>query len=595
MDLFEKNLKLLQSHDPALTTRVKQYGLTKNIRINLSKEGLPVPQIAGVSLHSQYHPVREAEQLTRNFKSDDKSRIIVFGLGFGYHVLPLLQKGPVTIIEPLMTVFKAFMSSVDLTSFIPGVRFRIAETPASLLARYEPESWNIFKHIPSIRIGEAYYQQLEKGLETRKFISNKTLKVLVVKPISGGSLPTANYCIDALTKLGHEVETVDCDKFADGFFSLKETTKIKANAEVLSHKFLNLMGEVTAAKAAEFKPDMVLALAQAPLSPEAIHRLKELNIPVAFWFVEDFRVLPYWKEMSSAYDHFFTIQKDDFYPELISAGVKDCYYLPQAAHPTIHQPLKLSFEQKKLYKANLSFMGAAYHNRIQSFPRLLDLDFKIWGTGWDLNSPLGKRVQNHNERVTTDETVKIYNAAKINLNLHSSLYHYGINPDGDFVNPRTFEIASCKGFQLLDSRSDLSNLFNVDEELVVFNSFEELKDQFNFYISNPKLRSEIANRSYQRVLAEHTIEHRMQELLIHVFINRFDSIEKNQMSKLDPLSYCIEKAGKNTTLGKYLEEFEGTKNFSLKTLAAHIHKGKGDLDDNETLLMMMDQLMQEEV
>ena len=123
------------------------------------------------------------------------------------------------------------------------------------------------------------------------------------------------------------------------------------------------------------------------------------------------------------------------------------------------------------------------------------------GNRLDLNSPLGKRVQNHNERVTTDETVKIYNAAKINLNLHSSLYHYGINPDGDFVNPRTFEIASCKGFQLLDSRSDLSNLFNVDEELVVFNSFEELKDQFNFYISNPKLRSEIANRSYQRVLA----------------------------------------------------------------------------------------------
>ena len=175
MDLFEKNLKLLQMHDSALATRVKRYRLTENVRINLSKEGLPVPQIAGVSLHSQYHPVREAEQLTRNFKSDDKSRIIVFGLGFGYHVLPLLQKGPVTIIEPLMTVFKAFMSSVDLTPFIPGVRFRIAETPASLLARYEPESWNIFKHIPSIRIGEAYYQQLEKGLETRNFISNKTL------------------------------------------------------------------------------------------------------------------------------------------------------------------------------------------------------------------------------------------------------------------------------------------------------------------------------------------------------------------------------------------------------------------------------------
>ncbi|HCG72679.1 MAG TPA: hypothetical protein DE038_05175, partial [Nitrospina sp.] len=295
MDLFEKNLKLLQKHDPALANRVKRHGPPENVRVNLSKEGLPVPQIAGTSLHSQYHPVKEAEQLTRRFEYDENSRTVVFGLGFGYHVLPLLEKREVTVIEPLMTIFRAFMSSVDLKPFLPGVRFRIAETPASLLARYEPKCWNIFKHIPSIRIGEAYYKQLEKGLEARKFISNKSLKVLVVKPIYGGSLPTANYCVDALKNLGHEVETVDCDKFADGFFSLKETTKIKTNAEFLSQKFLNLMGEVTAAKAAEFRPDMILALAQAPLTPEAINRLKELEIPVTFWFVEDFRTLPYWK------------------------------------------------------------------------------------------------------------------------------------------------------------------------------------------------------------------------------------------------------------------------------------------------------------
>jgi spore maturation protein CgeB len=323
--------------------------------------------------------------------------------------------------------------------------------------------------------------------------------------------------------------------------------------------------------------------------------LKELEIPVAFWFVEDFRTLPYWKEVASAYDHFFTIQKDGFHPELISAGVKDCYYLPQAAHPAVHRPLELCFEQKKLYEADLSFMGAAYHNRVHSFSRLLDLDFKIWGTGWDLDSPLGKRVQNNNKRVTTDETVNIYNTAKINLNLHSSLYHYGINPDGDFVNPRTFEIASCKGFQLLDSRSDLTNFFKLNEELVVFNSLDELKDQINLYITSPDLRSEIANRSYHRVLAEHTIEHRMQELLIHVFINRFDSLKKIEAISLDRLSYCVEKAGVDTTLGKYLKEFKGTKSFTLKTLAIHIHNGKGDLDDNETLLMMLDQLMPEKV
>ena len=595
MDLFDKNIKLLHKYDPSLANRVKEINIPENVKIIMSKEGTPVPQITGISLHSLYQPQKEGWQITRNFQFKDNSRTVIFGLGFGYHILPLIQNGEVTVIEPLMTLFKAFLSSVDLSLFIPKVRFRIAETPASLLARYEPLNWNIFKHIPSVRIGESYYQQLEKGVETRNFLSQRSLRILVVKPIYGGSLPTANYCLEGLRNLGHEVESVDCDKFAEGYFSLKDTTRIKANSEILSEKFIGLMGEVVAAKAAEYRPDFILALAQAPLTPETIHRLKELNVPIAFWFVEDFRTLTYWKEVSTSYDHFFTIQKDDFHSELINAGVKDCYYLPQAAQPTIHRPLNLSFDQKKLYEADISFLGAAYHNRVQSFPRLLGHDFKIWGTGWNVESPLGKRLQNNNKRIATEETVKIYNAAKINLNLHSSTFHYGINPEGDFVNPRTFEIAACKGFQLLDDRSDLKNLFKVDEEIITFKSLDELKDQINYFLEDIDLRNAIANRSYKRVLNEHTIEHRMQEILLHVFINRLDSIKKIEKSRLDPLAYCISKAGKETELGQYLKGFKDANNFSLKTLTNHIHNGQGDLDDSETLLMMLDQLIQEKV
>ena len=595
MNFFDKNITLLEKHDPALAVRVKGHDFPDNITVNLSREGLPIPQIAGINLHSQYHPIQEAEQITRDFKASDDSRTVVFGLGFGYHISPLLKLSEVTVIEPLMSIFRAFMEKVDLTPFLPGVRFRIAEKPASLLARYEPSQWNIFRHIPSIRIGETYYQQLEKGISVRNFISNKSLRILVVKPIYGGSLPTANYCFDALKILGHEVESVECDKFADGFFSLKDATKIRQNAEVLSKKFINLMGELTAAKAAEFRPDLILALAQAPLSPEAIFRLKELDIPVAFWFVEDFRTLAYWKEVCHAYDHFFTIQNGDFHSNLISEGGKDFYYLPQAAHPPIHRPLNLPIPKKNKYKASISFMGAAYHNRVQSFPRLLDLDFKIWGTGWNTDTPLGKRLQNKNKRVTTQETVDIYNAAEINLNLHSSSHHYGINPDGDFVNPRTFEIAACKGFQLLDYRSDLVNLFNINEEITVFRSLDEMKDQIDFYLNNPDLRRIISERSYKRVLKEHTIQHRMQEMLIHVFINRLNFLENIEDSRRDPLAYCISKAGENTELGRYLKEFEGEKKFSLKTMADKIHSGEGALDDNETLIMMLDQLIQEKV
>ena len=116
----------------------------------------------------------------------------------------------------------------------------------------------------------------------------------------------------------------------------------------------------------------------------------------------------------------------------------------------------------------------------------------------------------------------------------------------------------------------------------------------NFSINfKTKERNVIANQSYKRVLNEHTIEHRMQEMLLHVFINRLDSLKKIEKSRLDPLTYCISKAGRDTELGEYLQSFKGVNNFSLKTLTNDIHNGKGDLDDNETLLMMLDQLIKE--
>ena len=73
-------------------------------------------------------------------------------------------------------------------------------------------------------------------------------------------------------------------------------------------------------------------------------------------------------------------------------------------------------------------------------------------------------------------------------------------------------------------------MFNVDEELIVFKTLDELNDQINYFLENPDLRNVIANRSYTRVINEHTIEHRMQEMLLHIFMNRLDSLKEIEKS-----------------------------------------------------------------
>ena len=429
-----------------------------------------------------------------------------------------------------------------------------------------------------------------------KFLNKNKLKILVVNPYYGGSLPTAKYCLQALTNMGHKAESVECEVFVDGYLSLNKITRNKTNVDLLITQFNSLMGQVVAAKAADFNPDLILAIAQAPLGPDSIKNLKKLKIPIAFWFVEDYKTLTYWKEIASSYDYIFTIQKEKFFKELQKIGAKNYYYLPQACLPDVHKTIKLSPDDINKYSADVSFMGSGYYNRLQSLPRLLNHNIKIWGTEWALESAIGARVQNGNKRINSNEIAKIYNAGKININLHSSTYHSGVNPKGDFVNPRTFEIAACGGFQLVDERSELAELLIPGIEIVTFRSIDELCEKVDYFLNHEEEAKTIAARGKARILKDHTIQHRMHEMLIHVYIDRLGELkERLEDQYRDPLNHCISEAGATSTLGKHLEQFRGGSNFSIKTMVNNIENGKGDLSKEELLILMVDQLVKPEL
>ncbi len=43
--------------------------------------------------------------------------------------------------------------------------------------------------------------------------NNKVLRILVVLPLYGGSLPVGRFCVSALEKMGHLVETFEAPDF----------------------------------------------------------------------------------------------------------------------------------------------------------------------------------------------------------------------------------------------------------------------------------------------------------------------------------------------------------------------------------------------
>ena len=342
------------------------------------------------------------------------------------------------------------------------------------------------------------------------------LRILVVLPLYGGSLPIGRYCASALGELGHMVDVFEAPAFHEAHAALRGLRVAEDRMEQLENSFVNLLGQAIYARVEHFEPDLVLALAQAPMSRQLLQRLRREGVPSAMWFVEDYRVFSYWRVFAPLYDFFFVIQKEPFLSLLKEAGVPHAMYLPLAALPGFHRKVELTPEQRREYGADLSFLGAGYPNRRVAFRTLLRRDFKIWGSDWEGDELLAPRVQRRGARISAEESVLVYNAAKINLNLHSSLEADKLVSGGDFVNPRTFELAAMGAFQLVDRRELMPELFRLDgddAELSVFSSPEEMEAAIDFYLAHPEAREEIARRSRERVLAEHTYQQRMEALL----------------------------------------------------------------------------------
>jgi spore maturation protein CgeB len=341
---------------------------------------------------------------------------------------------------------------------------------------------------------------------------NRSLRVLVVLPLYGGSLPIGRYCRNALASLGHAVETFEAPDFYGAFSALKGLRVTAERLDYLEQAFLQVVAQGVLAKAETFQPDLILAMAQAPLTRQVLKRLRQAGIPSVMWFVEDFRLFTYWESFAQYYDAFAVIQKEPLLSRLEGIGQKNALYLPLAADPDFHKPLTLTSVEKRQYGADLAFLGAGYPNRRVAFRELMEFGLKIWGSDWEGDEALSSRVQRGGERISPTDAVKIFNATAVNLNLHSSVTARELVSGGDFVNPRTFELAMCGAFQLVDERTLLPELF-APGELATFTDMAGLKESIRHFLAAPEERRAFAERARERALKEHTYQARMRALL----------------------------------------------------------------------------------
>lgn len=421
--------------------------------------------------------------------------------------------------------------------------------------------------------------------ETGRPAPERPLRVLVVLPMYGGSLPVGRYCVRALRSMGHMAEAFEAPSFHGAFTALSDLSVSSEHLSQLENGFLQVVSQAILARVDAFEPDLVLSLAQAPLSSQALRRLRRDGVPTAMWFVEDWRIFTYWKAFAPLYDTFAIIQEDPFFAELGKVGQENALYLPLAADPAFHTPVELTSVERRTFGSDVSFMGAGYPNRRQAFRQLIKYDFKIWGTEWEGDPTLDRHVQMGGRRISPEECVKIFNATRINLNLHSSVKASELVVPGDFVNPRTFELASCGAFQLVDERALLPEMFHSDE-LATFTSMPELIERIDHFLAHPDERAAYAARGRERVLAEHTYAHRMQSLIDFIAARRPGWPAPRRKIADAMRDYPPELRDKAAAL---LDELGLPATVSFDDLVQAVRAKSGTLSDIETAVLFLDE------
>lgn len=587
-DLYAANLAIVEQRFPMVASSLRATD-DPNVMVVSSGDGAVIIE-QGQCLDHPQKPLASGEvwakRVLQEGRVKDAADLVIFGFGAGYHVEALSRatsKG-VSVIEPNPAVLAAALRSRDLRECLTRLdRLAVGEEAARALFRegdelcLRPQTQALHGEMAS-RIRSIFYGT--RGLRSLH------PTVAVLGPLQGGSLPVMAYTLRSLQSLKQRVREWDVSGFAPSFHHIDKFFYDKMRVTGVQNMYLETVSQVLLEAVNEKSIDVLICMAQAPVSGRVLTELRSRGVITVLWFMEDYLRFTYWKDLAKYYDFVFTIQRGRCMELIRAAGAGEVVYLPMACDPGVHRPLSLSAEERKQWGSPISFVGAGYHNRQQVFASFADLPFKIWGTEWPECKPFDRMVQENGRRLLPAEYVKIFNATDININLHSSSERDGVDPTGDFVNPRTFELAAAGAFQLVDERSLLAECFEPGKEVVTFRNPRELKELVAYYLNRPHERQAIADRARARVLSEHTYDQRIRQMLSVIYSSKFEHLKRREES--GGWSKLFRRAAPHPELtARCQAAFERGDEPILDGLVSDVVLGKGKLSETEQKLMFL--------
>jgi Glycosyl transferases group 1 len=163
----------------------------------------------------------------------------------------------------------------------------------------------------------------------------------------------------------------------------------------------------------------------------------------------------------------------------------------------------------------LSGFDEAVHFKINNIEK--DIDILFVGSMLPRRSEWIESLSRHHsiriEQAFGSEMVKLFNRAKIILNIHAEDYLD--------TETRVFEALGCGSF-LLSEKLSKENPFTSGKHLVEAECFEDMAEKIHYYLKHDDEREAIANKGYTEALRKHTYTKRT-EYISSIFLRYLDN------------------------------------------------------------------------
>jgi spore maturation protein CgeB len=243
----------------------------------------------------------------------------------------------------------------------------------------------------------------------------------------------------------------------------------------------------------KFKPDIIYCCMTgdrsiAPFEPwdEVAHQTEKGNIKTFNWFCDDTWRFDSFSSVVCRYFNVCSTPEPTYIKKFKACGYNNIILGNWHVNSDLYSVRE--FVDRDI---DISFVGAPNYERRLFFDSIDVPVQNIFG-------------------VSQDKLFNIYSKTKIGVNLSVNAND---SQKKTQMKQRMFEIPAGGGLLLTQAHSGLEEFFEIDKEIVTFETPREFSEKAKVLLKNPKILESLATAGYKRFLAEHESKIRLTKIL----------------------------------------------------------------------------------